>query len=118
LIGNNKLVLLAVRYRPSFMCQLSFGWLVKQSRKSRDWSQQKSKQIIEQKFAVKFDWKELAKLENERVDLTDFSVFIDCFCTLFEFDRYWVQEICDQTEIKTIDFSLAIFPIYFEATDK
>lgn len=109
---------MAVRYRPSFMCKLSFGWLVKQSRKSKELSQKELCQIIEQKFAVKFDWKELAKIENDRVSLTEFSVFIDCFCTLFECDRNWTQEICNQTEIKKIDFSLAIFPIYFEATDK
>jgi len=97
-------------------CKITLGWLVRNARKSQDLSQVELCFLMAKRFDILLNWKELSKIENERVNVNtvEFDSFVDCICEIFELDRTWVQQIREQTDVKSLDLSRAVFPIYFE----
>ena len=101
------------------MCKITLGRIVRTARKSQGLSQYELAAMIANRFAVKFDFCELSKIENDHLDVCDRSYdwFIHCFCELFECDRNWIEQIRQQTEPQPLDLSKAVFPVYFHNID-
>lgn len=101
------------------MCKITLGRIVVAARRSQGLSQRELAETIAKQFAVKFDFCELSKIENDRLDVRDRSYdwFIKCFCELFQIDRTWLEEIRQQTEPQPLDLSKAVFPVYFQNID-
>jgi len=107
-------------------CKLTFGWLVRTGRRELDLSQKEFCSLIAKRFSISLDWKELSKIENNRINgqVVELDSFVYCIAEVFELvakrgvsHRAWVQQIREQTEAKSLDFSLVVFPIYFKQND-
>ena len=97
------------------MCKITLGRIVVAARRNQGLSQRELSKIISDRFAVDFDFTTLSQIENDRLDVCDRSYdwFIYCFCELFEVDRIWIEQICQQTEPQPLDLTKAVFPVYF-----
>lgn len=82
------------------MCKITLGRILIAARRNQGLSQRELAQLIAERFAVKINFIELSKLENDRFDVRDrnYDWLVDCFCELFEADREWVELIRQQTE--------------------
>ena len=100
-------------------CKITFGWVIRTGRKNLELSQRELCSLINKQFSIAVDWKDLSKIENDRINIqtVELDVFVDCVTEIFELDRDWVQQIREQTEIQILDLSQAIFPVYFEQTE-
>jgi len=99
-------------------CKITLGWIVRNPRKNEGLSQRELCSLIAKRFSILLNWKDLSKIENDRIDVqtVELDSFVYCITEIFELDRVWVQQIREQTEVKSVNFSSAIFPIYFEQT--
>ncbi|MFB2970404.1 hypothetical protein ACE1CD_15635 [Aerosakkonema sp. BLCC-F183] len=101
------------------MCKITLGRIVVSARKSQGLSQRELAELMANRFAVKFDFCELSKIENDRLDVRDrnYDWFIHCFCELFEVHRNWIEQIRQQTEPQPLDLTKAVFPVYLHDID-
>lgn len=96
------------------MCQITLGRIIIATRRNQGLSQREFSELISRQAGRRFDFTELSKIENDRVDVRSMSYdwFVQCFYKIFDIDKNWLEQIRQQTEPQPLDLSQAIFPIY------
>lgn len=94
-------------------CNITFGMILRNARMNRGFSQRELAEILQQ-HSLNIDYKHLAKLENNRIEIkaSEYDKLIETVAKIFQFDMGWLELIRAQTEVEELDLSKAIFPVY------
>lgn len=92
---------------------ITFGTILRNARMNRGLSQRELAEILQQ-HSLNIDYKHLAKLENNRIDIKapEYDSLMETVAKIFQLDRGWLEQIRAQTEVEELDLSKAIFPVY------
>lgn len=94
---------------------ITFGMILRNARMNRGLSQRELAEILQQ-HSLNIDYKHLAKLENNRIDIktSDYDKLMETVAKIFQLDVSWLEQIREQTEVEELDLSGAMFPVYWK----
>ncbi|VXD17420.1 conserved hypothetical protein [Planktothrix serta PCC 8927] len=93
----------------------TFGKILADGRRNLGLSQKEFAQLLQQ-HSVNIDYKHLAKIENNRLDIKApiYDNLIDAVTEILELDIDELKRIRSLTEIEELDGSGAMFPVYWK----
>lgn len=101
--------------------KLTFGRILRACRRTNlidgsEPSQREFCQILKQQYSLNIDHYLLSKLENNHINikLPEYDALVKSIAEIFSLDISWLETIRQQTEVRELDLSGGIFPIYYK----
>lgn len=97
-------------------CKITFGRVLWRGRRDLRIPQRKFCELLKSKYSIDIDHYLLSKLENNHVDikLPEYDALVKAVAEIFSLDISWLETIRQQTEVRELDLSGGIFPIYYK----